>query len=67
MTLLLESDAFAVEGEARFEVLLADVAVGLRELGVLEVFEIAEGALEAASVQRAGSGWDSYRACSAEF
>src|SRR5580658_736562 len=46
MTLLLESDAFAVELEAGFEVLLTEFAIGLRELGVLEVLEIAESALE---------------------
>src|SRR5580704_492525 len=48
MTLLLESDAFAVELEAGFEVLLTELTIGLRELGVLEVFEIAERALESA-------------------
>src|SRR5580700_2608996 len=48
MTRFLESDASAVEREAGFEILLALFAVGLRELGVLEVFEIAVGALEGA-------------------
>src|SRR5580658_660165 len=48
MALFLESDAFTVEGEAGFEILLAEVAVYLRELGVLEVIEIVEGTLKGA-------------------
>jgi hypothetical protein len=48
MALFLESDAFTVEGEAGFEILLAKVAIYLRELGVLEVVEIAEGTLKGA-------------------
>jgi hypothetical protein len=48
VTLLLESDAFAVEGKTGFEILLAEVAVYLRELGELEVFQIVEGTLKGA-------------------
>src|SRR5580700_1093098 len=48
MPRFLESDASAVEREAGFEVLLALFAVGLRELGGLEMFEIAESTLEGA-------------------